>query len=59
MDALAKPGMQEAIKEQAEQKRASPEVLYMLRTHLNLIGLTNDDHYHSGLMPSADGCYVC
>ena len=59
MDALAKPGMQEAIKEQAEQRRASPEVFYILRTQLNLISLTNDDHYHSGLMPSADGCYVC
>ena len=29
MDALAKPGMQEAIKEQAEQKRASLELFYM------------------------------
>ena len=27
--------------------------------HVNLISRTNDDHYHSGLMPSADGCYVC
>ena len=26
--------------------------------HVNLISRTNDDHYHSGLMPSADGCYV-
>ena len=29
-----------------------------VRTHCILIGLRHHDDYHSGLMPSADGCYV-